>query len=129
MNPPAQHSPRLQLAMLSRRGSRERNEDACGHWGRGVPGQEGPACCVLADGAGGHGGGDVASQTAVTAVLESFAARPACDPARVLELIAHANRAVVTGQQASDARVLTVIFSAIAGGMLLTLLVAWLVFF
>lgn len=32
------------------------------------------------------------------------------------------------GQQASDARVLTVIFSAIAGGMLLTLLVAWLVF-
>jgi hypothetical protein len=33
------------------------------------------------------------------------------------------------GQQASDARVLTVIFSAIFGGMLLTLLVAWLVFF
>jgi hypothetical protein len=32
------------------------------------------------------------------------------------------------GQQASDARVLTVIFSAIIGGMLLTLLVAWLVF-
>jgi hypothetical protein len=32
-------------------------------------------------------------------------------------------------QQASDARVMTVIFSAIIGGMLLTLLVAWLVFF
>jgi hypothetical protein len=32
-------------------------------------------------------------------------------------------------QQASDARVLAVIFSAIIGGMLLTLLVAWLVFF
>lgn len=32
-------------------------------------------------------------------------------------------------QQASDARVLTVIFSAIFGGMFLTLLVAWLVFF
>ena len=31
-------------------------------------------------------------------------------------------------QQASDARVITVIFSAILGGMLLTLLVAWLVF-
>lgn len=31
-------------------------------------------------------------------------------------------------QQASDARVLTVIFSAIMGGMGLTLLVAWLVF-
>jgi hypothetical protein len=33
------------------------------------------------------------------------------------------------GQQASDARVLVVIFSAIFGGMFLTLLVAWLVFF
>jgi membrane protein implicated in regulation of membrane protease activity len=33
------------------------------------------------------------------------------------------------GQQAQDARVMAVIFSAIIGGMLLTLLVAWLVFF
>jgi hypothetical protein len=32
-------------------------------------------------------------------------------------------------QQASDSRVLIAIFSAIFGGMLLTLLVAWLVFF
>ena len=32
-------------------------------------------------------------------------------------------------QQASDARVLAVIFTAIVGGMLLTLLAAWLVFF
>ena len=31
--------------------------------------------------------------------------------------------------QASDARVLTVIFTAIIGGRLLTFLVAWLVFF
>ena len=35
----------------------------------------------------------------------------------------------LAAQQASDSRVLVVIFSAIAGGMLLTLLVAWLVFF
>jgi membrane protein implicated in regulation of membrane protease activity len=34
----------------------------------------------------------------------------------------------IEGQQASDARVLTVIFSAIIGGMLLTLVVAYLVF-
>ena len=32
------------------------------------------------------------------------------------------------GQQASDARVMTVIFSAIIGGMLLTVLVAYIVF-
>lgn len=35
----------------------------------------------------------------------------------------------VAAQQASDARVLVVIFTAILGGMLLTLLTAWLVFF
>jgi hypothetical protein len=34
----------------------------------------------------------------------------------------------VEAQQASDARVLTVIFSAIIGGMLLTLITAYLVF-
>lgn len=33
------------------------------------------------------------------------------------------------GQQASDLRVLAVIFCAIVGGMLLTLVTAWLVFF
>ena len=35
----------------------------------------------------------------------------------------------IAAQQQQDARVMTVIFSAIMGGMLLTLLVAWLVFF
>ena len=35
----------------------------------------------------------------------------------------------LAAQQASDSRVLFVIFAAIFGGMLLTLLVAWLVFF
>lgn len=42
-------------------------------------------------------------------------------------------KAIATGdvdaQQAQDARVMAVIFSAIMGGMVLTLLVAWLVFF
>ena len=47
--------------------------------------------------------GDVASQTAVSTVLRSFAARPVCEPARVRELIDLANRAVVAGQAASEA--------------------------
>jgi hypothetical protein len=34
----------------------------------------------------------------------------------------------LAAQQASDGRVLAVIFSAIVGGMLLTLLVGWLIF-
>jgi serine/threonine protein phosphatase PrpC len=91
------------IGMLSRRGARERNEDACGHWGRSKPGQDGPVCCVLADGAGGHGGGDVAAQTAAAAVLEAFAVHPACDPARVRELIDLANGAVVSRQPLSEA--------------------------
>ncbi len=35
----------------------------------------------------------------------------------------------IAGEQAQDARVMAVIFSAILGGMVLTVLVAWLVFF
>lgn len=35
----------------------------------------------------------------------------------------------IAAQQAQDARVMAVIFSAIIGGMLLTVLTAWLVFF
>ena len=35
----------------------------------------------------------------------------------------------VAAQQAQDARVLAIVFSSIVGGMLLTLLTAWLVFF
>jgi len=35
----------------------------------------------------------------------------------------------IAGQQAQDARVMAVIFGSIMGGMLLTLIVAWLVFF
>jgi hypothetical protein len=34
----------------------------------------------------------------------------------------------VAGQQAQDARVLAIIFGAMLGGLLLTLLVAWMVF-
>ena len=35
----------------------------------------------------------------------------------------------LAAQQAQDARVMAIIFSALLGGMALTLLVAWLVFF
>ena len=41
--------PEVKVAMLSRSGNRERNEDAGGYW------LQGPVCCVLSDGAGGHG--------------------------------------------------------------------------
>ena len=50
----------LELALLSRQGGRDYNEDACGHWHG-----DAQLCCVVADGAGGMGGGDVASKLVV----------------------------------------------------------------
>ena len=38
----------MELATLSRRGGRNYNEDACGHWH-----SDSHLCCVVADGAGG----------------------------------------------------------------------------
>lgn len=48
-------------------GSREVNEDSIG-----VAEKDGQICCMLCDGLGGHGMGDVASSTAVTALKEVF---------------------------------------------------------
>jgi PPM family protein phosphatase len=82
-------TPALQIAMLSRIGGRERNEDACGYWDQG-----GAACLVLSDGAGGHGGGDIAARVAVQAVLARFAEDPQATPEAVDDLLAYANAAV-----------------------------------
>ena len=61
----------LEVAILSEMGGRKANEDACGHW-HSVD----ELCCVLADGAGGHGGGGVAARLVVARLLPGFAARP-----------------------------------------------------
>ena len=64
----------------------------------------------------------LAAFVAILATVVWFAFRER----RLGKSIAHDD---VAGQQASDARVLAVIFSAILGGMLLTLLAAWIIFF
>lgn len=85
------------ISVVSRVGARERNEDACGYWRDG-----GPVCCVLSDGAGGHGGGDVASRIAVESVLGSFAKHPECSSHNVASLIARANHEVMQEQSRND---------------------------
>lgn len=84
------------ISALSRVGGRERNEDACGYLQ-----ENGIVCCVLADGAGGHGGGDVASRVAVDTVLREFLAKPQASVAAVSALLCQANNAVLQ-QQGSD---------------------------
>ncbi|MFP5407512.1 MAG: PP2C family protein-serine/threonine phosphatase, partial [Gammaproteobacteria bacterium] len=88
---------RVQIAVLSRIGGREKNEDACGYWNDG-----GPVCCVLSDGAGGHGGGDVASRIAVETILRAFAENPVRDARGVLDLMSLANREVMREQSRAE---------------------------
>lgn len=89
---------RVEVALVSSAGGRDHNEDACGHWHDGRH-----LCCVLADGAGGHGGGDVASRLAVEHVLGAYAARPAHAPRPLRRLLRSAHEQVVQGRGAADA--------------------------
>jgi serine/threonine protein phosphatase PrpC len=88
----------LDIALLSDPGGRRYNEDACGHWM-----SERQLCCVLADGAGGHGGGDVASRLAVETLLNAFADHPTTDGEALSGLVWQTN-ATLLGHRSSDKR-------------------------
>jgi len=86
------------VSVLSRAGGRERNEDACGYCS-----MRGLGCYVLADGAGGHGGGDVASRLAIETVLDAFTRRPEVSAARAADLLREANDSVMARQRTDAA--------------------------
>ena len=78
---------------VSRVGGREHNEDYCAF------GEVGPAACwVAADGLGGHRGGELASRSAVEAVLTSFRADPQLSAAALQRHLESAQRAVLQAQ-------------------------------
>lgn len=83
----------LEIVSLSRQGDRQYNEDVFGQWR-----DERFVACVVADGAGGHGGGDVAAEIACASVLQGFAAAPGLESGRLRHLLEEANRAVVARQ-------------------------------
>ena len=89
----------MEIATMSRRGGRNYNEDACGHWH-----SDEHLCCVVADGAGGHGGGDKASKIAVQYVLGAFAASPEASGAAIQQMIVATNRSII--QHRADDRAL-----------------------
>ncbi len=89
----------MEIATLSRRGGRNYNEDACGHWH-----SDNHLCCVVADGAGGHGGGDKASKIAVQYILGAFAAAPQANAEAIQHMIVSTNRSII--QHRADDRAL-----------------------
>ena len=89
----------LEVALLSDPGGRKYNEDACGHWHS--PTQ---LCCVLADGAGGHGGGDVASRLAVQELIGRFASVPSQDATALGSLVRETNAALIGQRVPGTAR-------------------------
>jgi len=83
----------LEIVALSKQGGRSYNEDAYGHWN-----DERFVACVVADGAGGHGGGDVAAAVVRTSVLGSFAENPGLESDLLRRVIEQANLDVVARQ-------------------------------
>jgi serine/threonine protein phosphatase PrpC len=80
----------LEVALLSDRGGRKYNEDACGHWHNGSA-----LVAVLADGAGGHGGGDIAARLAVSELIGRFAERPSHGGGELGALVRETNLALI----------------------------------
>ena len=83
----------IEIVTLSRQGGRDYNEDVQGHWH-----DDRFVACLVADGAGGHGGGDVASATARLSILGRFADSPTLDAQALRQLLEQANADIVARQ-------------------------------
>jgi PPM family protein phosphatase len=80
-------------ALISRAGGRNHNEDFCS-----FTDVCGSGCWVIADGLGGHRGGEIASRSAVDAVLSSFGKSPQLDPQTLQGHLKAAQSAVLNAQ-------------------------------
>lgn len=85
----------LTIAVLSKPGGRQFNEDACGYWSSNTA-----FCFVVSDGLGGYHGGQIASQQVVGSVLKQFAAGPDISPRALSDLLVNANQALIESKRA-----------------------------
>jgi serine/threonine protein phosphatase PrpC len=94
---------RLEVASLSHIGQvRQRNEDAMGYFEPAEPQVfDGKGSLfIVADGMGGHRGGEIASQLAVDTILDAYYASGESDPAKALDLaFKKANEAIIEKSQ------------------------------
>lgn len=108
----------IEVATLTRQGARDHNEDRFGHWAGGPH-----AVWLVADGAGGHGGGDVAAQVVCDTVLAGFASRPTLDAGVLRALVLQANERVLARQSEGGrlasmrSTIVMVAFDLLAGHM------------
>jgi PPM family protein phosphatase len=84
---------RCMTEMVSRAGGRSQNQDYCNFVEVGDV-----RCWVVADGLGGHRGGEIASRNAVEAVLASFAKDPQLERQSLQRHLEAAQAAVLDGQ-------------------------------
>lgn len=96
---------RLEVASLSHIGQiRQRNEDAMGYLEPSEPqvlDRKG-TLFIVADGMGGHRGGEIASQLAVDTVLEAYYASTESDPARALDFAFKKANGVIIEKSRTD---------------------------
>lgn len=76
----------IEAAAATGQGARDYNEDRYGHWSAGRY-----ALWIVADGAGGHGGGDVAAQIVCDTVVSAFSHGPSIEAQALRAMVLDAN--------------------------------------
>lgn len=83
----------FQTRQLTNKGGRRNNQDYAGY-----AEESGFTCWAVADGLGGHAGGETASRLAVEKVLAEFKAHPGMDEEHMSRWLSAAQNAVLAGQ-------------------------------
>lgn len=87
----------IEIAAISCQGARDYNEDSYGHWQN-----ERFTACLVADGAGGEGGGDVASQLACETMLRLFEGNPTLNGEVLRSMLESTNESILAEQSSSS---------------------------